>query len=114
MKWISPYKKEPAPNDEYHVRNAGDKFTLWWDHKEKEFYFIEQSCAMTYFPKEQYPNIEWLDESEPEPLYTDKDLILFAEFCENIWTKELFEMGPCTPAKELLKPYLNTRIPATI
>lgn len=65
MPWYKPKDKEP-PNqdDEYFVKNGGDNYLVFWDNEEKEFYQIQQSCKMTYFEKEQFPNIEWWDEEE--------------------------------------------------
>lgn len=63
MRWIKASEKEPSPNTEYHVRCWDEKFVLWWDHHEKEFYQVERDCKMIYFSKEQNPDIEWLDES---------------------------------------------------
>jgi hypothetical protein len=65
MPWSKLKDKEPAnKNDEYFLRNGGDKYIGWWDNEEKEFYMIEQSCKFEYFEKDQYPNIEWWDEEE--------------------------------------------------
>lgn len=48
---------------EYFIRNDGEKYTGFWDNESKEFYTIEIDCHMAYFTKEEFPEIEWLDES---------------------------------------------------
>lgn len=66
MAWSKPKDKEPTNQDnEYFLRNGGDKYIGWWDNDEKEFYMIEKDAGMTYFEKDQYPNIEWWEEEEP-------------------------------------------------
>jgi hypothetical protein len=66
-------------------------------------------------------NARWLDESpESEPLYTEKDMLEFAEWMFS-WCKSYDRPGiyhttddQYVNREELLKLYLNTRIPATI
>jgi len=62
--WYSLKDKEPYDkNQEYFLRNGGDKYIGWWDNEEKEFYMIKEGNArLSYFEKEEFPNIEWWDE----------------------------------------------------
>lgn len=66
-------KEPPNQNNEYFIRNIVapnfcQKYTGWWDNQEKEFYTfigIESGNVKSNFEKDQYPNIEWWDEEEP-------------------------------------------------
>lgn len=67
MPWYKPKDKEPSSQDEeYFIRNIGDKYLGWWDNKEKEFYMMGEGSKMIYLDKRDYPNIEWFDETEPD------------------------------------------------
>lgn len=61
MPWCKPKDKEPLnQDDEYFIRNGGDKYIGWWDKERKEFLIQEGN----YATEEEYPNIEWWDEQE--------------------------------------------------
>lgn len=81
MPWYKPKDKEPPSRDEeYFIRNIGDKYTGWWDTKRREFYtFMGRENTICYFEKNQYPNIEWWDESEPDQnvLWEELDQIFY-------------------------------------
>jgi len=48
-----------------------------------------------------------MNENKIEPLYTDNELVKFGDYCRS------FDRDPVT-TEELLKLYINTRIPSTI
>lgn len=78
MPWCKPKDKEPLnQDDEYFIRNGGDKYIGWWDNKEKQFYMVGKDCIILYF--EEHPNIEWWDEQVPDQ--------------DQLWNEALEQLG---------------------
>lgn len=76
MPWCKPKDKEPLnQDDEYFIRNGGDKYIGWWDKERKEFLIQEGN----YATEEEYPNIEWWEEEEAnQDVLWDEALIQLA------------------------------------
>ena len=113
MKWRKCELHLPAINQEVFIRRTDIDFHGYGYIPNDIAMF---ACGNASF--REFHKLEWLDETtEPEPLYTEKDLADFAKYCgEQFQYIDGYWRDDPDPRKwtteELLKLYLSTRIPS--